>query len=194
MNLNKLLEEEKDQEELKVLIAETRELNELMRSYIKVQMDKDSINHQAVLKEIQAIEETSKKAQEQMISTLEEQKNISENQLVKMQEVSENYLNQMQEQERLSRRKLENLNEQIVENSKEGLNVVNQGIGKTLDNLEKGTNQTLNGMNKNIQKLGKNIENTSFDDKLKTALPLAVIASIITLLGYGLINLIDSFI
>ncbi|MGO1470385.1 MAG: hypothetical protein ACTHW2_10225 [Tissierella sp.] len=74
------------------------------------------------------------------------------------------------------------------------MNVINQGIGKTLDNLEKGTNQSLNGMNKNIQKLGKNIENTSFDDKLKTALPLAVIASVITLLGYGLINIINSLI
>ncbi|MGO1820109.1 MAG: hypothetical protein ACTH0S_10560 [Senegalia sp. (in: firmicutes)] len=74
------------------------------------------------------------------------------------------------------------------------MNVVNQGIGKTLDSLKKGMNESLNQMNKNIQKLGKNIEDTSFEDKLKTALPLAVIASVITLLGYGLINLINSFI
>lgn len=194
MNLNTILEKEKDQEELKTLIAETKELNDLMRSYIKVQMDRDSINHQSVLKEIQAIEEASKQAQNQMISILEKQKNISVNQLVKMQEVSESYLSQMQEQERLSREKLENLNKQIVENTKEGLNLVDQNLTGAVDKLNKKINVSFEKMNKNVNALEKNIERTDFIEKLKTAFPLAVMASMLTLLGYGLINLINSFI
>ena len=47
-------------------------------------------------------------------------------------------------------------------------------------------------MNKEVNILGKNIERTDFIEKLKTAFPLAVMASMITLLGYGLINLINS--
>ena len=194
MNLNTILEKEKDQEELKTLIAETKELNDLMRSYIKVQMDRDSINHQSVLKEIQAIEESSKQAQNQMISILEKQKNISVDQLVKMQEVSEGYLSQMQEQERLSREKLENLNKQIVENTKEGLNLVDQNLTGAVDKLNRKINVSFEKMNKNVNALEKNIERTDFIEKLKTAFPLAVMASMLTLLGYGLINLINSFI
>ena len=49
-------------------------------------------------------------------------------------------------------------------------------------------------MNKNVNALEKNIERTDFIEKLKTAFPLAVMASMLTLLGYGLINLINSFI
>ena len=49
-------------------------------------------------------------------------------------------------------------------------------------------------MNKNVNALEKNIERTDFIEKLKTAFPLAVMASMITLLGYGLINLINSLI
>lgn len=191
MNLNEIMKKEKEQEELKDLMLETRELNQLMKSYIKVQMDKDSMNHQTVLKEIQAIESSSKKAQEQMILILKEQKNISEDQLEKMQKVSQHYLNLMQEQERLSVKKLENLNEKIVENTKEGLNLVNQEITNVNKNLKKGINQAFKEMNSSVNELEKNIRHTSFEDKLKTALPLAIIASIITLLGYFLINFLS---
>ncbi|NLC67121.1 MAG: hypothetical protein GX752_09380 [Clostridium sp.] len=57
--------------------------------------------------------------------------------------------------------------------------------------MKKGINQIFKEMNSGVNDLGKKIDHTSFEDKLKTALPLAIIASIITLLGYFLINFLS---
>ena len=171
MNFNEIMEKDKSKEkeqnqskELMELLSQTRELNDLMRSYLKVQMDKDSINQQTVLKEIQAIERVSKQSQDQMISIVQQLENLSNNQLEKMQKVSENYLSQMQEQERLSERRLKNLNEQIVENTKEGLNIVNQEVGAVNKSLKKGINDTFSQMNTTVEKLKQTIEYTDFKE------------------------------
>lgn len=47
-------------------------------------------------------------------------------------------------------------------------------------------------MNTTVQNLKHNIEYTDFKDKVKIALPIAVISSVITLAGYALIRLIES--
>ena len=195
MNFNEILEKdnskEKEQNQSKELIdllSQTRELNDLMRSYLKVQMDKDSINQQTVLKEIQAIERVSKQSQDQMISIVQQLENLSNNQLEKMQKVSESYLSQMQEQERLSERRLKNLNEQIVNNTKEGLNIVNQGVGAVNKSLKKGINDTFSQMNTTVEKLKQTIEYTDFKEKVKIAFPIAFMSSLMTLAVYLLVQ------
>lgn len=195
MNFNEIMEKDKMSEkeeihnkELMELLTQTRELNDLMRSYLKVQMDKDSINQQTVLKEIQAIERASKQSQDQMISIVQQLENLSNNQLEKMQKVSENYLSQMQEQERLSERRLKNLNGQIVENTKEGLNIVNQEVGAVNKSLKKGINDTFSQMNTTVEKLKQTIEYTDFKEKVKIAFPIAFMSSLMTLTIYLLIQ------
>ena len=170
------------------LMKETRELNQLMRSYITVHMDKNTISQQTALKEIQAIEDTSKKAQEEMILILKKQETTSEKQLEIMQETLTNYLNLMQEQEQKNKEKLENLNKEIISNTQKGIDLLNQKAGNTSDNLIKKMNEIFENLNGSVNKLKKNIEHTSFIDKTKTAFPIALTSSILTLSLYFIIQ------
>ena len=151
-------------------------------------MDKNTISQQTALKEIQAIEDTSKKAQEEMILILKKQETTSERQLEIMQEILTNYLNLMQEQEQKNKEKLENLNKEIISNTQKGIDLLNQKVGNTSDNLIKKMNEIFENLNGSVNKLKKNIEDTSFMDKAKTAFPIALTSSILTLALYFIIQ------
>jgi hypothetical protein len=151
-------------------------------------MDKNTISQQTALKEIQAIEDTSKKAQEEMILILKKQETTSEKQLEIMQKTLTNYLNLMQEQEQKNKEKLENLNKEIINNTQKGLDLLNQKVGNTSDNLIEKMNGIFENLNGAVNKLKKNIEHTSFIDKAKTAFPIALTSSILTLVLYFLIQ------
>ena len=94
----------------------------------------------------------------------------------------------MQEQERLSERRLKNFNGQIVENTKEGLNIVNQEVGAVNKSLKKGINDTFSQMNTTVEKLKQTIEYTDFKEKVKIAFPIAFMSSLMTLTIYLLIQ------
>ena len=75
--------------------------------------------------------------------------------------------------------------------TQEGLNLVNQEIEGLTGKFKKAINSTFLEMNNTVKKLSHNIEYTDFKDKMKIAFPIAVMASVITLAGYALINLIN---
>lgn len=201
MNLNEIMEQEKqgkqsavnEPQELSELMSETRKLNELMKSYIQVAMDKETMNQQTVLKEMEAIETTSKAAQEAMLSILQQQKNSSDDQLRRMHEVSEGYLAQMHEQEQLSKRKLEQLNAQIVANTKEGLNHLDEKTEGLVAKIQGDIDATFEKMETTVERLDRKISFTDFKDKAQAALPTALIASVITWGGYGILQFILGF-
>lgn len=72
----KLIESEEQQTELAQLLKETRELNNLMRSYIGVQMDRETVSRITVDKELTEIRDTSEKVQAEMISVLAKQEKM----------------------------------------------------------------------------------------------------------------------
>src|SRR5699024_4292610 len=97
-------------------------------------------------------------------------------------------LSQMQEQGKMSERRLENLNEQIVENTKEGLNLVNQEVTNVNKSLKKAINSTFSQMDTTVEKLKQTIEYTDFKEKTKIAFPIAFMASLMTLAVYAIIQ------
>ena len=169
------------------LMKETRELNQLMRGYIAVHMDKDTISQQTALKEIQAIEDMSKKVQEEMILILKKQKNTSEKQLEIMQETLTNYLNLMQEQEKKNKEELENLSKEIERNTKKGLMLLYKEIENMKDSISEKIQFNLTSMDNTVDKLKQNIEYIDFKDKAKIAFPIALISSALTLSLYLLL-------
>jgi hypothetical protein len=177
-------EKNKQQEELSVqeLLQETKELNELMKSYISVQMDREAINSQTVSKEIQAIENTSEQAQEQITSITEKQRKQSIDQLEQMRNLLNNYLDQMQEREEKNEKKLENLNEQIVSNTKKGLELINQNNADLNAKIEKKTDSLLERLNQKISKFSTNFKFMERQTFLELVLPTSVVASAITML------------
>lgn len=56
------------------------------------------------------------------------------------------------------------------------------------DKLENNINNSFSEMDKTINKLKKNIEHTDFKDKVKISFPIALMSSVLTLLGYLLIQ------
>ena len=201
MNLNEIMAKEKQEkksptneaQELSELMSETRKLNELMKSYIQVAMDKETMNQQTVLKEMEAIEKTSQQAQEAMLSILQQQKNSSDDQLRRMHEVSEGYLSQMHEQEQLSKRKLEQLNAEIIANTKEGLNHIDEKTAGLVAKIQGDIDETFEKMETTIERLDRKISFTNFKDKAEAALPIALIASVLTLFGYRVLQFILGF-
>lgn len=74
------------------------------------------------------------------------------------------------------------------------MNLVNQEVANVNKSLKKGINSTFTEMDKTVENLRHNIKFTDFKDKAQTAVPIAVISSVITLGGYALIRLIESLI
>lgn len=72
-----------------------------------------------------------------------------------MQETLKNYLSLMQEQEQKSKEKLENLNKEIISNTQKGIELLNQKVGNTSDNLTKKMNEVFNNLNGSVDRLRK---------------------------------------
>lgn len=192
-------EEEISYRELKEILAETIELNQLMKSYINVQMDKEAITNQTIMKEIEAMEQTSTLIQDKMMDSSKEQDNMWNNKQKLMRQTFQEFYNQIQEQEqkqieRLEERelkqteKLEKLNNQIVENTKEGLNIVRQNtenlsdklknnINKSNTEIEKHIEKSFNECYEAIKKLKAHLEHRDFMEQFKIAFPIALLAS-----------------
>ena len=117
-----------------------------------------------------------------MILILKKQKTTSEKQLEIMQETLTNYLNLMQEQEKKNKEELENLSKEILNNTQKGINLLEQEIGNLKDELTSNIKQIFNKMHSQVDRLKQNIKYTEFKDKVATAFPIAVLASLFTLL------------
>ena len=151
-------------------------------------MDKEAITSQIIMKEIEAMEQTSTLIQDKMMDSSKEQDNMWNNKQELMRQTFQEFYNQIQEQEQKQIERLEKLNNQIVENTKEGLNIVKKNTEDLSDKLKNNINKSNIQIEKNIEKsfkecyeaikkLKANVEHRDFIEQLKIAFPIALLAS-----------------
>lgn len=188
--VNQEKKERQDQASLPELLEETNELNNLMKSYITVQMDREGVKSQNLTKELQAIEKISEKTQEEMLLIMKRQETQSHNQREQMRNLLNDYLNQMQERDDLSAKKLEQLNAQIVQNTLKGIELVHQNNADLNVKIKKEVDETLENLTKKVNNLSANFKFTERKTFAELVLPTALIAS---LFAVGIILIIQYF-
>lgn len=188
--VNQERKQQQDELNYQELLQETKELNELMKSYISVQMDREAINSQTLSKEIQAIEKTSEQAQEKMTSIMDKQRKQFIDQLEQMRNLLNTYLNQMQERDESSEKKLKNLNSEIVSNTKKGLDLLNENNAELNAKLEKKTDNLFERLNQKVSKFSTNFKFMEKQTFLELVFPTSVLASLLTMGLYALVQVI----
>ena len=188
--VNQERKQQQDELNYQELLQETKELNELMKSYISVQMDREAINSQTLSKEIQAIEKTSEQAQEKMTSIMDKQRKQSIDQLEQMRNLLNTYLSQMQERDESSEKKLKKLNSEIVSNTKKGLDLLNENNAEWNAKLEKKTDNLFERLNQKVSTFSTNFKFMEKQTFLELIFPTSVLASLLTMGLYALVQVI----
>ena len=186
--VNQEKKERQDQASLPELLEETNELNNLMKSYITVQMDREGVKSQNLTKELQAIEKISEQTQEEMLLIMKRQEIQSQNQREQMRNLLNDYLNQMQERDDLSAKKLEQLNEQIVQNTLKGIELVHQNNADLHVKIKKEVDETLENLTKKVNELSANFKFTERRTFVELVLPTALVASLFAVALFLLIQ------
>src|SRR5699024_12103391 len=119
MALANKLQEEKSMSEL---LEETKELNQLMTSYIRVQMNKETAKDLTIQSQLDQIRENSNEVIQNMQSILDRQEQIIEKSKKALQEVLTDGQKQMQENNNQTISKLSELEERNTSQ----LNNINQ--------------------------------------------------------------------
>jgi ElaB/YqjD/DUF883 family membrane-anchored ribosome-binding protein len=143
--LNDKLEQNKSMEEL---LKETRELNELMRSYIRVQMNEDGATSLSVDHHLEKIRAVSVKVHQQMESTLQKQGNM------------------LNENDKHLRSLLSNAEDVIGKNNHrtlDKLDELDQNSQSRLDTINNKIRTSTNEMQKELNKVVKDAQQDSRD-------------------------------
>ncbi|MRN07822.1 hypothetical protein EAI26_10770 [Lactobacillus sp. 0.1XD8-4] len=127
--------------ELEQLLKETNELNSLMKSYIRVHMDKDGTSQMTIDHELSKIRKTSEDIQNKMISILQ-----------KLDESQKNYANQLLTHMENGRKEMTANNQQTLEK----MGQIEGTLNKSLKEITARMNENMKGIeNRAMSLIGK---------------------------------------
>src|SRR5699024_871444 len=174
---NVALKDKLEQEQsLSELLNETQELNRLMTSYIRVQMNEDSAKDLTVQNQLEQIRENSN----QIISNMESILNRQEQLVVKSKEALQGVLTNGQQQLQENNRKtIEKLSE-LEKSNQRKLSSMNEEMNQNMNRIESNTKSLVNEAKEEsrvlVSKAKKGAMAAYWGDAFKYGLATSVIA------------------
>src|SRR5699024_655303 len=174
---NVALKDKLEQEQsLSELLNETKELNRLMTSYIRVQMNEDSAKDLTVQNQLEQIRENSNQIISNMESILNRQEQLVAKSKEALQEVLTNGQEQLQEN---NSKTIEKLSE-LEKSNKRKLSSMNEDMNRNMGKIESNTENLINEAMKEtktlVSKAKKGAMAAYWGDAFKYGLATSVIA------------------
>src|SRR5699024_6408553 len=136
MSLQDKLNENRNMSEL---FQETKELNELMKSYIRDHMNEEMAKEVTIHNQLNQIQEKSEKVMSNMQSIIKKQsKKIEKNE----QNLTAILINGQEEKEKINNKKVKKIQEMQKSNVEE-LNQINNEISTNMTNIKRNLNETV---------------------------------------------------
>ena len=130
-------------EELKQLMRETTELNGLMKSYIRVHMDKDGTSQMTIDHELSKIRKTSQDVQDKMTSIL-----------TKLDSTQRDYANQLLNHMGNGKKEMSANNQQTLQKMSE----IEGMLSSSMKEMTNKMNENMNGLESRAMKLISNVK------------------------------------
>ncbi|MCZ2428311.1 hypothetical protein ISX74_00005 [Vibrio parahaemolyticus] len=184
MALKDKLEQEQSMSEL---LNETKELNRLMTSYIRVQMNEDSAKDLTVQNQLEQIRENSNQIISNMESILKKQEQLVGKSKEALQEVLTNGQKQLQEN---NSQTIEKLSE-LEKSNQRKLSSMNEDMNRNMGNIESSTKNLVNDTKSEMKDLASSTRKSALIsnwlDALKYGGTGAVLTSVILIMFYYVI-------
>src|SRR5690625_103771 len=173
MSLQDKLNENKSMSDL---FQETKELNELMTSYIRVHMNEEMAKDLTIQSQLEQIQEKSQEVMNKMQSILNKQENLLMSSKENLEEVLTNGQDQIHKN---NQKMIQVLREIEVENS-EKLEEMNETITRSIKNMESKNNEVVKKAKKEATNLVSNAKHGALVTNVIDALKYGVATSVIT--------------
>ncbi|WP_269049348.1 hypothetical protein, partial [Vibrio parahaemolyticus] len=186
--LNVALKDKLEQEQsMSELLNETKELNRLMTSYIRVQMNEDSAKDLTVQNQLEQIRENSNQIISNMESILKKQEQLVGKSKEALQEVLTNGQKQLQEN---NSQTIEKLSE-LEKSNQRKLSSMNEDMNRNMGNIESSTKNLVNDTKSEMKDLASSTRKSALIsnwlDALKYGGTGAVLTSVILIMFYYVI-------
>lgn len=141
-----------DLHELKELLKQTNDLNDLMRGYIRTNMDKATAEKLTFETEIDNIKTTSKQVTDQMLSILTKQERLLNGAVQTLQKVMTEAHGEMKQNNSLTLQKMG----QIEGSLNKGMTEIKSHMQTEINNMSKNSQSKMNELEVNSRKLVQN--------------------------------------